>query len=295
MPSWDFPPAGIDYSDHEMVGKAVRCGVRMAIAGLLESLMSQALIDQITQTASSMRRTCFGQALGNILSSFFGTQGGSAMLNQSLLNVSSGGLSRLSGIVAGCTLIISIVVLAPLIAEIPVAALVGLVLLIAMNTFVWSCVELIVRINWIDFSVVVLVTLVTLWHDLFVGVFIGIIVSGLGFAWTVATEVRVDSEPCGSQQRTFYLRGPLFFGSAMKYRKEINPTLVPEDVVVLDFTQSRILDISGIDAIDQTREYLIACGKRVILKGVPREAMEYLPPTTETMEVRESDEIPGVR
>merc|ERR1719510_234808 len=281
MPSWDFPPVGVNWHDHAMWAKVIGTAVRFAIVGLLESLMTQALIDQITGTSGSMRRECFGQGVGNILSSLFGTQGGCALIAQSLLNVGSGGRSRVSGTVMGITLGLSVFVLAPIMAEIPVAALVGLITLIALNTFAWSSIILVLRINFVDALVVVLVTVVTVWHDLCVAVVIGTIINALGFAWTAATHVTVDSEAVSTKRRVFHLKGPLFFGSAMNYKMEVDPHKVEEDVVVLDFNDSKILDISAIQAIIEARENLKGSGKRVLLRGVPAEAFKDLPKDVE--------------
>lgn len=284
MPSWDFPPVGVNWHDHAMWAKVIGTAVRFAIVGLLESLMTQALIDQITGTSGSMRRECFGQGVGNIISSLFGTQGGCALIAQSLLNVGSGGRSRVSGTVMGITLGLSVFCLAPIMAEIPVAALVGLITLIALNTFAWSSVVLILRINFIDAIVVVLVTVVTVWQDLCVAVVIGTIINALGFAWTAATQVKVHSELDPSEKRVFRLRGPLFFGSAMNYKMEVDPRKVEEADVVLDFSESKILDISAIQAIVEARENLKAAGKKVVLRGVPPEALKDLPADVETEE-----------
>mmetsp|Transcript_87377 Transcript_87377/g.271747 ORF Transcript_87377/g.271747 Transcript_87377/m.271747 type:complete len:644 (+) Transcript_87377:67-1998(+) len=277
MPSWDFPPVGVNWQDHAMWGKVIGTAVRFAIVGLLESLMTQALIDQITGTSGSMRRECFGQGVGNIISSLFGTQGGCALIAQSLLNVGSGGRSRVSGVVMGATLGLSVFVLAPIMAEIPVAALVGLITLIALNTFAWSSITLVLRINFIDAIVVVLVTVVTVWQDLCVAVVIGTIINALGFAWTAATQVKVDSETEGANRRAFRLRGPLFFGSAMNYKMEVSPLQIEEPKVVLDFSQGTVLDISGSNAITETRANLLDAGKEVVLRGLPAEVLSELP------------------
>lgn len=284
MPSWDFPPAGVNYHDGKMWGKVISIAVRFAIVGLLESLMTQALIDQITGTSGSMRRECFGQALGNILSSFFGLQGGCALIAQSLLNVSSGGHSRVSGVVMGITLFLSVVALAPLMAMIPVAALVGLIVLIALNTFAWSSLTLILRINFIDAIVVVLVTVITVWQDLCIAVVVGVIISGLGFAWTTASHVELQSRVQEDGKRIVCMKGALFFGSAMDYQKDVTKAKFEEGTVVLDFTDSRILDISGADAIAKTMEYLEGEGKKVQLKGVPKDALRHLPPNAEIID-----------
>jgi len=277
MPSWDFPPAGVDWHNGHMWAKVISTAVRFAIVGLLESLMTEALIDQITGTSGSMRRECFGQGVGNILSSLFGTQGGCALIAQSLLNVGSGGRSRVSGTVMGVTLGLSVFLLAPIMAQIPVAALVGLITLIALNTFAWSSIVLIMRINWIDASVVVLVTVITVWEDLCIAVIIGLIINALGFSWTAATRVRVDQEATSEKRRTFFLKGPLFFGSAMNYKMEVNPILVEEEEIVLDFTGGTVLDISGTNAIMETRANLVGANKAVILKGLPPDVLAELP------------------
>jgi SulP family sulfate permease len=280
MPSWDFPPQGVDYHDHAMIGKVISIAIRFAIVGLLESLMTEALIDQITGTQGSARRECFGQGVGNILSSFFGTQGGCALIAQSLMNVGSGGRTRVSGVVMGITLGLCVVILSPLMAAIPVAALVGLICLIALNTFAWSSLELITRINKVDALVVVLVTVVTVWKDLCVAVVIGVIINSLCFAWQSATEVKVQSTVAGDR-REFKIEGPLFFGSAMSYVMEVDPHKVPEKEVVLNFEGNRILDISGVEAITKARENLVGAGKKVVLKGVPGECLRHMPPEAE--------------
>lgn len=282
MPSWDFPPTGVAWHDGHMWGKVISTAVRFAIVGLLESLMTQALIDQITGTSGSMRRECFGQGVGNIISSLFGTQGGCALIAQSLLNVGSGGRSRVSGTVMGITLGLSVLLLAPIMKIIPVAALVGLIVLIALNTFAWSSIALIFRINWIDAIVVVLVTVVTVWQDLCVAVVIGVIICGLGFAWTSATDVRVEQEGGSGNERIFTLRGPLFFGSAMNYKNGFSLAEIKEQVIVLDFSNSRILDISGVKAIEETRDFLLTKGKKVVLRGVPSEALRHIAMNPET-------------
>uniref|UniRef100_A0A7S1RS54 STAS domain-containing protein n=1 Tax=Alexandrium catenella TaxID=2925 RepID=A0A7S1RS54_ALECA len=161
-------------------------------------------------------------------------------------------------------------------AQIPVAALVGLITLIAMNTFAWSSVVLILRINWIDATVVVLVTVVTVWEDLCVAVIIGLIINALGFSWNAATRVKIDQESKGST-RIFRLHGPLFFGSAMNFKMEVNPVLIEEPEVILDFSHGTVLDISGSNAIAETRSNLMDAGKTVVLRGLPAEVVSELP------------------
>lgn len=255
--------------------------------------MTEALIDQITKTSGSMRRECFGQGVGNILSAFFGTQGGCALIAQSLMNVSSGGRTRLSGVVMGIVLFLSVVALAPLMAMIPVAALVGLITLIALNTFAWGSLELILRINWIDSIVVVAVTVVTVWQDLATAVVLGLIINALGFAWQAATDVQVTEEVFAPDERTFTLRGPLFFGSAMNYESYITRRPVGEKVVVLDFSESNVLDISGSEAISKVREYLHGNGKHVVLRGLREDIMSSLKNVEQSDKAEAADKKEG--
>jgi len=276
LPSWDFPPVGVNWRSGHMWSKVIATAVRFAVVGLLESLMTEALIDQITKTTGSMRRECFGQGVGNILASLFGTQGGCALIAQSLLNVGSGGWSRLSGVTMGCTLALSVVCLAPVMAIIPVAALVGLITLIALNTFAWGSLELILRVNWIDAIVVVVVTLVTVWQDLATAVVSGIIINALGFAWQCATGISVETLTNDANEYVIRLKGPLFFGSAMNFQTTVTKMVIDEKVVLLDFTSSEILDLSAIDAIKKTQEFLESMDKRVVLKGLPEDARKDL-------------------
>jgi SulP family sulfate permease len=279
VPKWDFPPVGMEWSNHKLVFKTLSLSFRLAFVGLLESLLTEALIDQITGTTGSMRRECFGQGVGNVIAALFGTQGGCGLLGHSLLNVSSGGRSRLSSVIAGFTLILCATVLSPLVALIPVAGVMGILVLIALNTFAWGMFKLVLRVNWVDSVVVIVVMLITVWYDVAVAVFIGVVVHALGFAWTIATEARVETE-AGPDTRTFYLIGPLFFGSAGNYRKEISPQMIVESNVVLDFSKCRILDIAGVDAVKKMRDLLVSQNKQVSLKGIPRDVLPFLPKDT---------------
>jgi len=193
------------------------------------------------------------------------------------VNLGGGGSGRASGVAAGVFLGLSPLCLRPVLALIPAGAPLGLVFLVSANAFVWGAMELVTKTRGFDFLIGVLVTIIAVWKDLAVAVFAGVVLSGLGFAWHVATEVRVESVETSPCQRTFYLHGPLFFGSEVKYRAGINPARIREEVVILDFTKSRILDISGIDAIEKTRAQLKGAGKRVILRGVPPDALKHLP------------------
>mmetsp|Transcript_89636 Transcript_89636/g.199228 ORF Transcript_89636/g.199228 Transcript_89636/m.199228 type:complete len:662 (+) Transcript_89636:85-2070(+) len=292
-PAWNFPPNGVNWHDGAMWGKVIATAVRFAIVGILESLMTQTLIDQITSTTSSTRRECFGQGVGNIISSFFGTQGGCALIAQSLLNVGSGGHSRVSGIVMGLVLCLCVIILAPVMAHIPVAALVGLIVLIALNTFAWSSLELILRINWLDALVVVLVTAITVWQDLATAVVVGVIISTFGFAWHAATDVQLMTAVDTEDRFVIGIQGPLFFGSAMNYQVAVSKLQISNETVVLDYTGGKVLDISAVDAIEKARETLLDNGKKVILRGVPLDAYRHLPKGSENEDGVSTDVSPS--
>lgn len=144
------------------------------------------------------------------------------------------------------------------------------------------------RINFVEAVVVVLVTVVTVWQDLCVAVVIGTIINAVGFAWTTATQVKVKSEAISPNRRVFRLNGPLFFGSAMNFKKEVDPHNIEEEEVVLDFSDGTILDISGIQAIIEVRQNLMDANKRVLLRGLPAESLQELPKDAEVESPREN-------
>jgi len=276
FPSWDFPPQGLQWGSMRMWTKVISTAVRFAIVGLLESLMTQALIDQITKTSGSMRRECFGQGVGNLIASMFGTQGGCALIAQSLMNVSSGGRSRVSGLTMGITLLLSVVILSPVMAIVPVAALVGLIVLIALNTFAWGSLQLIFQVNFVDAAVVIVTTVVTVWKDLATAVVIGLIINALGFAWHAATQVTIQTQSSTGGIFIISVHGPLFFGSAMNFQTRVAAETIAEKEVTLDFSSSNVLDVSGIEAIQKAIEVLKASGKTVQLEGLDAEHLNDL-------------------
>jgi len=276
LPHWNFPPRGVDWSSTGMWTACLVTSIRMALVGLVESLLTVKLLDGLTGTPGSTRRECFGQGLGNIVAGLFGTQGGCALIGQSLINVSGGGTTRLSGFVMSLGLGVSVCVLAPVVGRIPVAALVGLMFLVSINTFAWGSLGLLHIIAWTDALVIITVTLVTVFVDLATAVLIGLFISALVFAWSAAREVRLVDDPQGENTRVFRLQGPLFFGSAMSFTSRVRPERIPELHVVLDFSDGRVLDHSALDAITKTVEKLREAGKKVECRALPKDADSYL-------------------
>jgi len=286
IPPMNFPPAGVDWDDARLWSTAFAVGARMAFVGLTESLLTVKLLDRIMgPPEGSTRMECFGQALGNLLAGLFGTQGGCALIGQSLINVGSGGHRRISSIVSGVTLLFGVTVLAPLLGKIPVAALVGLMFLVSLNTFVWASLgtawdSLRQReiVGWVDVLVVALVTIVTVITNLATAVLLGLFVSGMAFAWNIAHEVRIHIEQSKVDEDTSIvkLEGPLFFASAMSFQGKVRVDAIPQNKVVIDLTKGRVLDHSGLDTILSTESALKAAGKDVMYIGLSESASRYM-------------------
>eukprot|EP00747_Dinoflagellata_sp_TGD_P213271 gnl/TRDRNA2_/TRDRNA2_86251_c0_seq1.p1 gnl/TRDRNA2_/TRDRNA2_86251_c0~~gnl/TRDRNA2_/TRDRNA2_86251_c0_seq1.p1 ORF type:complete len:516 (+),score=59.60 gnl/TRDRNA2_/TRDRNA2_86251_c0_seq1:96-1550(+) len=276
LPTFNFPPTGVVYNTATL-SKVVSNGVRMAIVGLVESLLTLSLVDQITETQGSTTRECYGQSLGNVLCSLFGLQGGCALVGQTLINVGAGGRGRLSGFSMSFGLLISVVIMAPIVGKIPIACMVGLMLLMAINTFAWGCLSLFYRslIHWTDGFVIVLVTVVTVTQDLATGVIVGLVFSAINYAWTTSKNVHVESvSKAGVCHIT--ICGPLFFGSAMSFQVQIEVGRIAEEKVVLDFTCAQVLDHSALDAIAKVLDRMVEFGKQVEWKGLSYDATRYL-------------------
>lgn len=258
----------------------------MAFVGLTESLLTVKLLDRVMGPPNgSTRMECFGQALGNLLAGLFGTQGGCALIGQSLINVGSGGHRRISSIVSGVTLLFGVTVLAPALGKIPVAALVGLMFLVSLNTFVWASLSTTwdsLRqkevVGWVDVLVVALVTIVTVITNLATAVLMGLFVSGMAFAWDIAHEVKIQIEPSKVDEDTSIvkLEGPLFFASAMNFQGKVRVDAIPQRTVVIDLTRGRVLDHSGFDTILTTEAALKAAGKGVVYIGLSESASRYM-------------------
>ena len=247
------------------------CGV-----GLIESLMTLTLIDEITETRGQGNRECFGQGLANIVCGLFGGMGGCAMIGQSLINVNSGGRGRLSGAVAAVCLLLFVLFLSSWIEVIPMAALVGVMFMVVIGTFEWASLKLFRKIPLSDILVMVLVAGYTVvMHDLASAVILGVIVSALVFAWQHATHIgsQVSVNEFGS--KIHQVHGPLFFASAQSFKEIFDPQNDPDDVVI-DFYYSRVYDQSGLEAINFLTERYKSLGKRIHLTHLSPECRELL-------------------
>lgn len=264
--------------------------VVLAAVGLIESLMTLALIDEITETRGNGNRECIGQGLANTVCGFFGGMGGCAMIGQSLINVNSGGRGRLSGIVAAVCLLMFVLFLAPWIEMIPMAALVGVMFMVVIGTFEWATLKMANKVPVSDYFVMVLVAGYTaVMHDLATAVILGVIASALVFAWQHAKHIGVDVKYNEFGSKIYQLHGPLFFASTSSFKDLFDPKEDPEDVVI-DFYYTRVYDQSGLEAINSLAERYEQYGKRLHLTHLSTECRNLLERASSLVEVNLSED-----
>ena len=256
----------------------------LAAVGLIESLLTLSLIDDITNTRGRGNRECVGQGIANTATGLFGGMGGCAMIGQSMINVNSGGRQRLSGIAAAIFLLIFILFASSLIEQIPMAALIGVMFMVVLGTFEWSSLRIIKKIPKTDAFVLILVSGVTVATDLAFAVVVGVIVSALFFAWEHASHINVKSYDDEKGSRVYELNGPLFFGSVKNFLELFTPNEDPDDVII-EFQNSRVADHSAIEAIDNLALKYIKAGKKLHLRHLSPECRELLKNAGDLVEV----------
>lgn len=236
----------------------------LAAVGLIESLMTLNLIDEYTDSRGSGNRECVAQGMGNIVNGLFGGMGGCAMIGQSMINVSSGGRGRLSGLVASIALLSFVLFGSSLIEQIPIAALVGVMFLVVNGTFAWNSIKLIPKIPRTDALVIIVVTVVTVWLDLAIAVMVGVIISALVFAWESATRIRARKRIKEDGTKVYEIWGPLFFGSTQSFSGKFDLKNDP-DQIEIDFIESKVSDHSGIEALKGVVKKYILSGRKISL------------------------------
>ena len=238
----------------------------VAGVGLIESLLTLNIIDEITETRGRGNKEAVAQGTANILSGFFSGMGGCAMIGQSLINVSSGARARLSGIVASVMLLVFIMFGSSLIEQVPMAALTGLMIMVSIGTFEWASLRTFTKMPKSDVFLMVLVTLVTaVLHNLALAVLIGVILAALFFAWDNAKRIRARKHVDENGVKHYEMYGPLFFGSISAFNDKFDVLNDPEEVII-DFKESRIVDMSAIEALNKITERYLKVGKRVHLR-----------------------------
>ena len=247
----------------------------MAMVGLIESLLTLNLIDEMTDTRGMPNRECLAQGTANVVTGFFGGMGGCAMIGQSMINVGAGATHRLSGIVAGLGLLSFILFGSSLIERIPLAALVGVMFVVSIKTFEWGSVQVLGKVPKADALVIVAVTVVTIFTDLAVAVVIGVIIAALVFAWQHAKQITATSRIDAHGVKTYELDGSLFFASVSGFQALFTPADDPDDVVV-EFARAKVMDHSAIEAVDMLAERYQKHGKRLHLRHLSADCAELL-------------------
>jgi len=281
LPSLHIPSVPLGF---ETLWIILPYAVILAAVGLIESLLTLSLIDDVTNTRGRGNRECIGQGIANSVTGLFGGMGGCAMIGQSMINVNSGGRQRLSGISAALFLLIFILFTSSLIEAIPMAALVGVMFMVVLGTFEWSSLRIMGKIPRTDAFVLILVSAVTVFTDLAVAVVVGVIVSALAFAWEHAKHINVKSYLADNGSKVYELNGPLFFGSVKNFMELFHPETDPDDVVI-EFQNSRVADHSAIEAIDSLAEKYLQAGKTLHLRHLSPECTQLLRKAGDLVEV----------
>ncbi|MEM1134804.1 MAG: SulP family inorganic anion transporter [Bacteroidota bacterium] len=257
----------------------------MAGVGLIESLLTLNIIDEITETRGRGNKEAAAQGLANILSGLFSGMGGCAMIGQSLINISGGARARLSGIVAAVMLLVFIMFGANLVEQLPMAALTGLMIMVSIGTFEWASLRTYNKMPKSDIFVMVLVTLVTaILHNLAVAVIVGVIISALVFAWDNAKRIRARKSVDKDGVKHYEIYGPLFFGSVTAFNEKFDVLNDPEEVII-DFAESRVVDMSAIEALNKITERYQKVGKKVHLKHLSLDCRRLLKNAEELIDV----------
>jgi len=257
----------------------------VAGVGLIESLLTLNIIDEITDTRGSSNRECVAQGTANILSGFLSGMGGCAMIGQSLINTSSGARARLSGITAAIMLLVFIMFGSSLIEQLPMAALVGLMFMVAIGTFEWASFKTVGKMPKSDVVVMVLVTLITaVTHNLAVAVLLGVIISALAYSWENAKRIRARKHIDAQGVKHYQIYGPLFFGSTTLFTEKFDVPNDPEHVII-DFKESRVADMSGIEALNKITERYAKVDKKVHLRHLSKDCIRLLSNAEEIIDV----------
>jgi len=257
----------------------------VAGVGLIESLLTLNIVDEITETRGRGNKEAIAQGAGNFLSGLFSGMGGCAMIGQSLINVSNGARARLSGIIASVMLLVFIMFGSELIEKVPMAALTGLMIMVAIGTFEWASLSTIRRMPKSDVFVMFMVTLVTVFlHNLALAVIVGVIISALVFAWDNAKRIRARKHIDDNGIKHYEIYGPLFFGSVTVFNAKFDVVNDPDEVII-DFAESRVVDMSAIEALNKLTERYAKVGKKIHLRHLSADCRQLLKNADQIIEV----------
>jgi SulP family sulfate permease len=272
LPSFHLPVVPLNWDTFEII---LPYALILAAIGLIESLLTLNLVGDMTGKRGGASQECVAQGVANTVTGFFGGMGGCAMIGQSMINVKSGGRTRVAGIAAAVFLLLFIVVASPVIEIIPLAALVGVMFMVVIGTFAWNSLMILRKVPLSDAFVILLVTAVTVAYDLATAVFVGVIVSALTYAWNNATRIHARTYETPEGAKVYQVQGPLFFGSADGFVELFDPEKDPS-VVIVDFAESRVVDQSALTAIDSVAAKFEAADKRLQLRHLSHDCHSLL-------------------
>jgi SulP family sulfate permease len=284
-------PSGIIWNAGNTVF-ILKIAATIAMVGIIESLMTLQLIDDLTETRGKSDRESVAQGIGNLLSGLFGGMGGCAMIGQSLINIQSGGRGRTSGVVAALALAFFIMVGGPVIGQIPIAALTGLMFMVVIGTFEWATFSTFGKVPKSEIFVILSVTLITVFlHNLALAVFAGVLLSALVFAWKSAKHVTLHPVDQADGSRIYHLHGLLFFGSVREFTERMVAANDPDEVII-DFKDAKVCDYSSMEALSALTERYKKSGKRVRLRHLSPECVTLLETAEGLVEVELAEDDP---
>ncbi len=248
----------------------------MALVGLIESLLTLTVIDEMTETTGRANKESLAQGVANLVCGFFGGMGGCAMIGQSLININSGARHKISAVVAAVSLLLFVLVGSPLIEKIPMAALVGVMFVVAIGTFEWASLKMFRKMPLTDVLVMVIVAGITvIFHNLALAVIVGVAISALAFAWENAKLVRVRKVIDDNGIKHYEFFGPLFFGSVTEFQSKFDVLNDPDEIII-DLKESRVVDHSAIEALNRVTERYAKVGKKVHLRHLSEDCQVLL-------------------
>tara|TARA_B110000495_G_scaffold137781_1_gene120824 strand:- start:679 stop:1875 length:1197 start_codon:yes stop_codon:yes gene_type:complete len=274
LPSFIIPDVPLNYETLKII---FPYAFILAAIGLIESLLTLNLVGEITNKRGGASKECLAQGVANTVTGFFGGMGGCAMIGQSMINVKSGGRTRIAGIASALFLLIFILYASSLIELIPIATLVGVMFMVVIGTFAWNSLKILFFVPKSDALVIILVTGVTVLEDLAVAVIVGVIVSALVFAWKSASKIRAIERPSIREEgaKVYEIEGPLFFSSTNSFLEIFKPAEDPE-VIIIDFAKSRVIDQSALKAIEDIADRYNSIGKKIKLRHLTRDCHKLL-------------------
>jgi SulP family sulfate permease len=272
LPEFHIPTVPLTLETFQII---LPYAVILGAIGLIESLLTLNLVGEMTGKRGGASQECVAQGIANTVTGFFGGMGGCAMIGQSMINVKSGGRTRIAATAAAVFLLIFILVGSSVIEQIPLAALVGVMFMVVIGTFAWNSLRILSRVPPMDAFVTLLVTVVTVMSDLAVAVVVGVIVSALAYAWNNARRIHAKTSTDDTGAKIYQIQGPLFFGSTHGF-VEVFDIAGDPDTVIVDFDDSRVVDQSALQAIEAVAAKYEAADKRIQLRHLSRDCHRLL-------------------